>query len=185
MSNEKTRREFLTGVGSGLVALTVATSYGALSPEEARAKGVPFKILSEGEGRTLEALGDTLLPGAATAGIAHYVDSQLASETPLLMLLYIDYPESFIGFYRQGLASLESLAVARHAHSFAELPSPQRDGLIREISQKNPADWSGPPAPLFYFVTRSDAVDTYYGTQEGFARLNIPYMPHIVPPEKW
>jgi hypothetical protein len=24
-----------------------------------------------------------------------------------------------------------------------------------------------------------------YGTVEGFAKLNIPYMPHILPPEGW
>jgi gluconate 2-dehydrogenase gamma chain len=185
MSNEKTRREFLTGVGSGFVALTVATSYGAISPAQARAKEVALRVLTESEGRTLEALGDVLLPGAAVAGIAYYVDSQLASKTPLLMLGYLDFPMPFVDFYRQGLASVEHLAQARHAQSFPKLPSSQKADLVREISQKNPPGWSGPPAPLFYFATRNDAVDVYYGTQEGFARLNVPYMAHIVPPEKW
>ena len=185
MSNERTRREFLTGVGSRFVALSIATSYGAISPAEARAKRVSLQVLSESEGRTLEALGDVLLPGSAGAGIAHYVDSQLASKTPLLILSYMDFPMPFVEFYRQGLASLEDVALARHGRSFPELPSSQKTALVREISQKNPPGWSGPPAPLFYFVTRNDAVDVYYGTQEGFARLNIPYMPHIVPPEKW
>lgn len=185
MSNEKTRREFLTGVGSGFVALTIATTYGAMSPAEARAKGVALQVLSESEGRTLEALGDVLLPGSAGAGIAQYVDSQLASKTPLLVLNYMDFPMPFVDFYRQGLVSLEHVALARRGRSFPELPSSQKSSLVREISQKNLPGWSGPPAPLFYFVTRNDAVDVYYGTQEGFARLNIPYMPHIVPPEKW
>jgi len=185
MSNDKTRREFLTGVGSGFVALTVATSYGAISPEQARAKQVALGVLSETEGRTLEALGDVLLPGAAAAGIAYYVDSQLASKTPLLLLNYLDFPMPFVDFYRQGLASLEDLAQARHGHSFPQLPSSLKAGVVREISQKNPPGWSGPPAPLFYFVTRNDSLDVYYGTQEGFAKLNIPYMAHIEPPEKW
>jgi hypothetical protein len=185
MSNEKTRREFLTGVGSGLVGLTIATSYGAISPEQARARGVALQVLSESEGRTLDALGNVLLPGAAGAGIAHYVDSQLASKTPLLMLRYLDYPGSFADFYRQGLASLEALAHSRYARSFLKLRSSLRVELVREISQKNPPGWSGPPAPLFYFVTRNDAVDVYYGTQQGFKRLRIPYMAHIVPPEEW
>ncbi len=185
MSNDKTRREFLTGVGSGFVALTVSTSYGAISPEQARAKEVALRVLSEPEGRRLEALGDVLLPGAAAAGIAHYVDSQLASKTPLLMLKYLDFPMPFVDFYRQGLASLEGLAQARHSHSFPELPSSLKADLVREISQKDPPGWSGPPAPLFFFVTRNDAVDVYYGTQQGFAKLNIPYMAHIAPPEKW
>jgi hypothetical protein len=57
--------------------------------------------------------------------------------------------------------------------------------LVREISGTVPAEWSGPPAPLFYFVTRNDAVDVFYGTREGFATLEIPYMPHILPRESW
>ncbi|MGH7968675.1 MAG: gluconate 2-dehydrogenase subunit 3 family protein [Limisphaerales bacterium] len=185
MSDEKTRREFLAGVGNGFVALTIATTYGAMSPAEARAQGVALQVLSESEGQTLEALGDALLPGSAGAGIAQYVDSQLASKTPLLMLNYLDFPMPFVDFYRQGLASLEGLALARHGHSFQKLSPSLKTELVREISEKNPPGWNGPPAPLFYFVTRNDAVDVYYGTQEGFAKLNIPYMAHIAPPEKW
>jgi hypothetical protein len=48
-----------------------------------------------------------------------------------------------------------------------------------------PAGWRGPSAPLFYFALRSDAVDVVYGTIEGFRKLNVPYMPHIVPPRRW
>ena len=75
------------------------------------------------------------------------------------------------------------LNLLNHCQNF--LSADQRIDLVREIAQKNPPEWSGPPAPLFCFVTRSDAVDVYYGTQEGFARLNIPYMAHILPPKKW
>ena len=32
---------------------------------------------------------------------------------------------------------------------------------------------------------RSDAVDVVYGTPEGFAKLGVPYMPHIMPPTSW
>jgi hypothetical protein len=137
------------------------------------------------EGKTLEALGDTLLPGAAVAGIAHYVDDQLSSPTPLLILRYMDYPGPFLEFYRQGLGSLDGLCRNRHDRSFHELSPGQMLDTVREISGKNPPGWSGPPAPLFYFVTRGDAVDVYYGTQEGFAKLDVPYMAHILPAKKW
>jgi len=156
-----------------------------VSPGQARATGMALRQLSDPEGRTLEALGDVVLPGSAAAGIAHYVDHQLASEAPLLMLKYVDYPGPFLNFYQQGLRSLESLGRARHGRSFHELSSDQKVDLVREVSQKNPPEWNGPPAPLFYFVTRSDAVDVYYGTPEGFAKLKIPYMAHILPREKW
>lgn len=183
--SEQTRRELLTRMGTGLVSITICSAQGQVSPEQARAKGAALKNLSAMEGRTLEALGDVLLPGAAAAGIAHYVDDQLGSAAPLLMLKYVDYPGPFLDFYQQGLRSLESLCQARHNRSFHALSTAQQTDLVREISQKNPSEWTGPPGPLFYFVTRNDAVDVYYGTQEGFARLNIPYMAHIAPRQKW
>ena len=134
MSNEKTRREFLARMGGGFVALTIATSAGAMTPAEARAKGVALQVLTESEGRTLEALGDVLLPGAAEAGITQYVDSQLASKTPLLILNYMDFPMPFAEFYRQGLASLEHAALDRHGRSLLKLPASQKTALVREIS---------------------------------------------------
>src|SRR5579872_3944873 len=177
--SETTRRELLARMGTGLVAITISSTWGLLSPAQARANGVSLKRLSESEGQTLEALGEVLLPGAASAGIAHYVDDQLASETPLLLLKYVDYPGPFLDFYQQGLGSLNALGRSRYGHAFPELSGEQRINLVREISGKNPPGWAGPSAPLFYFVTRSDAVDVFYGTEEGFARIEVPYMAHI------
>jgi hypothetical protein len=34
-------------------------------------------------------------------------------------------------------------------------------------------------------VVRSDAVDVVYGTMDGYARLDIPYMAHIAPTTRW
>ncbi|MFM1770370.1 MAG: hypothetical protein RJA22_2899 [Verrucomicrobiota bacterium] len=184
----KTRREALQemGVSLGLMFVMGATGLQAQnSPAQARAKGTPWLKLTPLEGRTLEALGDTLLPGAAAAGIAHYIDRQLASDTPLLMLKYLDFPMAFLDFYRQGLAALEALAQRRLQRSFADLTAAQRTDLVRVISGANPDGWNGPPAPLFYFATRSDAVDVVYGTPEGFGKLGVPYLPHIAPRQKW
>ena len=178
-----TRRELLTKVGMGLVGLTISTPFGAITPSEARKKRVPLGILSAGEGRLLEAFGDVLLPGAAEAGIAHYVDDQLGRPEPLLFLKYMDSVGSYIDFYKQGLGSLEQLSRSRHKRSFPALAPDQSTTLVREIAQKNPDGWTGPPAPLLYFVVRNDAVDVYYGTPEGFARLGVPYMPMIDAPD--
>ena len=38
---------------------------------------------------------------------------------------------------------------------------------------------------LVYSVLRNDAVDVVYGTVEGFARIGVPYLPHILPPRTW
>jgi hypothetical protein len=178
---DRTRRDFLVTGGGGLVALGLASA----CARAARERGEPFRVLGEADARTLEALGDTLLPGAAAAGIAHYVDHQLASPAPLLMLRYVDFPMPFARFYAEGLAALDGVARARHARAFAVLQTAERDALVREVAGQNPPGWSGPPAPLFYFVARNDAMDVVYGTPEGFATLGIPYMPHIAPTERW
>ncbi len=58
--------------------------------------------------------------------------------------------------------------------------------FITVMMQKNPDGWTNaPPAPLFYFALRSDAIDVTYGTMAGFERLDIPYMAHIEPARPW
>ncbi len=183
--SETTRREWLARVASGVAVLTVSSPWGELTLADARAKGLPFKNLTQPEGTLLEGLGDVLLPGSAEAGIAHYVDDQLSGTAPLLFLKYMEYPGSNLEFYRQGLASLDRLSQSRYGSSFVAALQEQKVAIVRQISQQNPQGWTGPPAPLFYFVTRNDAVDVYYGTAEGFARLQLPYMPHLAPPAKW
>lgn len=180
-----TRRELFGRVGGGVMALTVSTAWGELTPAEAWAKAAPLNTLTLREGATLESLGDILLPGAREAGIAHYVDDQLGRPNSLLFLKYMEYPSSQLDFYRAGLASLNSVSQARHGSPFASASEEQRLAIVKEMSQKNPEGWTGPPAPLFYFVVRNDALDVYYGTEEGFNRLQIPYMPHLPPPTKW
>jgi hypothetical protein len=180
-----TRRELLARVGAGVAALTVETAWGALTPAEARQRGARFNHLTAAEGAALEALGETLLPGAARAGIAHFVDDQLGRPDPLLFLKYMDWPGPPLDFYRKGLAALDRLAEARHQRPFAACTRAQKNALVGEISAKQPDGWTGPPASLFYFVVRNDAVDVVYGTPGGFAKLRVPYMAHVEPPAKW
>ena len=85
----------------------------------------------------------------------------------------------------QGLRALEQQSQLRYQRAFAQSIAEEQAALLRDLAQRTPPDWDGPPAPLFYFVTRNDAVDVYYGTLEGFARLQVPYMAHILPPERW
>lgn len=185
LNAEQTRRDLLARMGTGLVAITVSTAMGQASPQEARARGEALRKLSVAEGRTFEAFGDTLLPGAAKAGIVHFVDDQLGRDHPLLLLGYLDYTGPFLDFYQQGLRGLEAVSTARHEKGFDKISSEQRTALVGEMSTGNPPEWKGPPAPLFYFATRGDALDVVYGTKEGFERLAVPYMEHILPPAKW
>lgn len=180
-----TRREVLAKMSTGLMAITVQSIWGEISPAQARVKGVALRNLTAVESRTLEALADVLLPGAEKAGIAHYVDDQLSRQNPLLFLKYMDYPGSYIDFYKQGLGAVESQSARRYGRAFDKLGYKQKTAIARELSLKNPPGWKGPPGPLFYFVARNDAVDVYYGTVEGFKKLGVPYMAHILPAEKW
>ncbi len=187
MTANPNRRDFLKSTGIGLLAINVNGITELLTPAEAYARALPFTVLKNEEIRTLEALGDTLLPGAAADGIAHFVDHHLAvqPEDCLLMIRYLGVEPPYTDFYQSGLTALNQLSEDRYNTSFFALDEALRTELIGEISQGNPARWQGPPSSLFYFVVRADAVDVVYGTMEGFAKLAIPYMAHILPETKW
>jgi hypothetical protein len=185
------RREFLTHAAAGGVCLLTFSFAGCerrLTPGQAREANVPFRTLQPDEVKALEALGETLLPGSAAAGLAHYIDHQLSGDPAdsMLMIKYLRVPAPFIDFYRGGLRALA--AAVRTAHgksSFAELDAQQCSDFVTRMSAGQLTGWQGPPPGLFYFVLRSDAIDVTYGTKAGFALLGVPYMAHIEPPSRW
>jgi hypothetical protein len=181
------RRQVLKGAMLGALAYTVGGAEVLLSPREARAQDVPLKVLAADERAALEALGDTLLPGAKDAGLAHYIDQQLsaAPSEALLIARALGVMPPYANFYRAGFAGLDAASQKAHGAKFAALPQDKRIAFVEQFRQKVPEGWSGPPSPFFYFVSRADAVDVTYGTVDGFERLGIPYMPHIAPLERW
>lgn len=66
------RRAFLKRSAAGLFAFKVGGAEVLLSAREAHAQNVPFRLLKAGEAETIETLGETLVPGARAAGIAHF-----------------------------------------------------------------------------------------------------------------
>jgi len=160
-----------------------------ITPREAKSLGADLQSLSTNEARTLDRLGDILLPGAQKAGFSHFIDAQI-SNVPgdfLSMLRYMDWPPPYKNFYTGGLAALDALSHERHGAGFVEISADNATELISAISAGDPDDWAdqAPPPPLFYFITRSDAIDVVYGTKEGFERLGIPYLAHIDPVGNW
>ena len=176
------RRTLLQSGGLALLAYGMGSSLAGVAP--ATAGPVPFHVLTPNQAAALNRLGELLVPGALRAGLAHFVDRQLAAplEQNMLMLRYLGVAPPFTGFYRGALDALDQLCEKRYRTPFAQLPPDRAEAVIAAIAQENPPDWSGPPAPLSYFVIRSDAVDVVYGTRDGFAALDIPYMAHIAPP---
>lgn len=171
--------------GTGLVALTIVTSLGRMTPVAAQTAQTPLLNLTDREAGTLAALAETLVPGATDAGVARYIDAQLTSDQPLLMLHYLDWPGDPAGFYRDTIAALDAVATGRAADSFASLSGVDRTAIAGQLLGGVIEGWTGPPPFLVYFAVRADAVDVVFGTPAGFASLGVPYMAHIQPPEGW
>jgi hypothetical protein len=181
------RRVFLKGASMGVLAFTVAGVDILMTPGEARARAVPFRMLNGDEAETIEALGETLLPGARAAGVAHFIDQQV-SVTPgeaLLEARIVNVKPPYINFYRAAIGGIDKASMARSGKRFAALSATEQHDFIDQLRQNKIEGWQGPPAGLVYFVLRSDAVDVVYGTMEGYESLGVPYMAHIAPEKRW
>ncbi len=186
----RSRREFIAQASVGAALLLTFTLEGCertLSPAQARASAVPLRVLDAQEVSVLESLGEALLPGSAHAGLAHYIDHQLAGDPAdsLLIIKYLRVDPPYRGFYRAGLAAARDASLREFGKAPAELDPQQRTALLTRMAAGEIGEWGGPPAPLLFFVLRSDAVDVTYGTPAGFDALGVPYMPHIMPPRQW
>jgi Gluconate 2-dehydrogenase subunit 3 len=181
------RRIFLKGASMGVLAFTVGGAEILMTPRQARARAVPFRLLSGEEAETLEALGETLVPDAREAGIAHFIDQQV-SVTPgeaLLEARIVNVKPPFIDFYRAAIGGIDKASMARSGKRFVALSPAEQHDFIDQLRQNKIEGWQGPPAGLVYFVLRSDAVDVVYGTMEGYESLGVPYMAHIEPDKRW
>jgi hypothetical protein len=181
------RRRFMQGAAFGALAFTVGGVETLLTPRAARAQGVPLRTLRPEEAETLEALGETLVPGAREAGVVHFVDQQLSvpPEEALLEARILNVRPPYANFYRAALAGIERASAARNGKRFAALDASGQHDFVDRLRQNKIDGWQGPAAPFVYLVTRSDAVDVVYGTVDGYARLAIPYMAHIAPTTRW
>ena len=181
------RRQFMRGAALGALAFTVGGAQVLLTPREARAQGVPFRLLQAREAETLEALGETLVPGARAAGIAHFIDHQISvpPEEALLEARILNVRPPYANFYRAAIGALDKSAAAQADQRFAWLPTPAQREFVGLMRQGKLQGWQGPAQGFVYFVLRSDAVDVVYGTVEGYEALGIPYQPHIAPLKRW
>src|SRR5664279_1479318 len=186
--SEIERRALMKGAALTALAFSVGGSQVLLSPRAARAQNIPFRTLSPEQVETLEALGDTLVPGAKQAGISHFVDQQLSIPhgQALLEARILNVRPPYANFYRAALGAIDKASKAHNAdRGFAQLNDSERHAFVDLMRQNKVEGWQGPPGPFVYLVLRSDAVDVVYGTMDGYAALGIPYMPHIAPAKRW
>jgi len=187
VNNKLERREFMKGAAAGALTITVGGVDAFLAARAAHAQAAPFRVFTPDEAGTVEALGETLVPGARSAGIAHFVDHQLSlpPSEALLEARILNIRPPFVDFYRAAIGTVDKASQARYGLRFVQLNATQQHDFVDLMRQARIDGWQGPPGPLVYIVTRSDAVDVVYGTMEGYAALGIPYMPHIAPKQRW
>ena len=181
------RRGFVKGATLGALAFSVGGVEILMAPREARARSVPFRLLDAHQGETLEALGETLVPQARAAGIAHYIDQQISvrPEESLLQARIFNVRPPFADFYRSTIVAVDEASRRIFGKEFAQLTASDQREFVDRIRQNKIEGWKGRPQGLTYALLRSDAVDVVYGTMEGYEALGIPYMPHIPPEKRW
>src|SRR6266568_889431 len=181
------RRAFLQGAGIGALAFTIGGAQIMLTARAARAQNIPFRTLTAEQADTLEALGETLVPGARQAGISHFVDQQISipAEEALLEARILNVRPPYANFYRAALGAVDRASQALNGRGLAQLSEAEQRGFVDNMRQNKIEGWQGPPGPFVYLLLRSDAVDVVYGTMDGYAALGIPYMPHIAPSRRW
>src|SRR5215831_19171045 len=115
------RRGFVKGATLGALAFTVGGVEVLIAPREARAR--PFRLLDAHQGETLEALGETLVPQARDAGIAHYIDQQLSvpPHESLLQARIFNLRPPFADFYRAAIVTIDENSRKMFGREFALL----------------------------------------------------------------
>jgi len=181
------RRAFMKGAGLGALAFSVGGVEVLLTPGDARAQGVPFRLLKANEGETIEALGETLVVGARKAGIAHFIDHQLSvpPEEALLQARIFNVRPPFANFYRAAIGAVDRGSQKMFGRKFAQLMTNEQSEFVGQMRQNKIDGWTGPSGGFIYTLLRTDAVDVVYGTMEGYAALGIPYQAHIAPERRW
>jgi len=182
------RRAFVKGAATGVLAFTIDGAEVLLTPRAARSQGVLLRTLTAAQAATLDALGETLVPGARQAGISHFVDQQISipAEEALLEARILNVRPPYANFYRAALGTVDRSSQAlNNGHGFAQLSEAEQRSFVDAMRQNKVEGWQGPPGSFVYLVLRSDAVDVVYGTMDGYAALGIPYRPHIAPTKRW
>ena len=182
------RRDFIKGAATGALAFTVGGVEILLTAREARAQNVPFRLLKVNEAETIEALGETLVPGARAAGVTHFIDQQLSVPPgeALLEARILNVRPPYANFYRAAIGAVDTASKAlNNGRTFTELSPSEQHDFVDAMRQNKVESWQGPSGSLVYMLLRSDAVDVVYGTVEGYEVLGIPYMAHIAPDKRW
>src|SRR5882757_4257591 len=132
------RRALIKGAGLSALAFSVGGAEVLLSPRAARAQNIPLRTLTPEQAETLEALGETLVPGAKQAGITHFVDQQLSVPhgEALLEERILNVRPPFANFYRAALGAVDKMSQAKNGDKkFAQLTPDERHVFVDQMRQ--------------------------------------------------
>jgi len=183
--NNTERRTFMKGVGA--FAFTMGGTEMLLTPRQARAQGMPLRTLTSAEGETLDAIGETLVPGAKQAGISNFVDQQISipPEEALLQARILNVPPPFAKFYRAAIAAIDGAqrqdegsqvcaALARRPARFRQFDAAEQVGRL-----------AGSARTLRLRGSAQRRRRCRLRDHGRLRRLGVPYMPHIAPTKRW
>ncbi len=161
--SEPSRRELLQTIALAfpLGGLTPAAAQQVhrIAAEEKAAGAYRPKALTAHEYRTLKALADLIIPGAAAAGTPEFIDL-LASQNPQLAAIYTG-----------GIAWLDHAMRARYSTRFVNAKPDQQTALLDLIAyRKNESAELGPGIRFFDWARRM-VVDAYYTSPAGIKEL--------------
>ena len=182
------RRDFLKGTATGLLTFTVGGVEVLLSAREARAQGVPFRLLTADEAQTIEVIGRDARPRGARGRHRSFCRSAAfgSARRSLLEARILNVRPPYANFYRAALGAVDNASQSLNgSRKFAQLSPSEQHDFVDAMRQNKIQGWQGPGASFVYLVLRCDAVDVVYGTMEGYEALGIPYMPHITPEKRW
>lgn len=172
-NDQLTRREAIKTVGVGVIASLPVLS-GVVSGQElaahehshnsaqatAPAKAQPLKFFTDEENKTVIEMSERIIPaddnspGAKAAGVSAYID-----------LIVSESPDVTKQTWREGLAAINKMSLAKFGKSFADSTVDQQIEMLKEISrnEKSPETIE----EKFFRTIKYATIDGYYTSEIG------------------
>lgn len=148
---QMTRRFFLRASSATLLAAPLFPTLPIFSG--------PWRFFNDSEGETLTALCERIIPadedpGAAWAGVAHFIDINLTG-----------YYRRYQSLYRVGLTGVGQSSMALGGKAYVALSAPQQDEVLRKLeSNQAPGEtWKHISAVEFFNRLVDHSLQGFYG----------------------
>jgi gluconate 2-dehydrogenase gamma chain len=144
----------------GLAGLAVGAGSTAVLARLGRSVSPKYRFFSYGEAALLTDICEQLIPGddtpgAAQAGVIHYIDRQLCG-------VFARHQQT----YRRGLEAFNETCLQEYGRLFPDLPADKKIAALRTIeSGRAPkALWGKPSAPAFFNLVLAHTMQGFYGS---------------------